>query len=112
METCRKIIQHDMQGVGKTHTSKCTKEVYREGLCKKHYTNYRRKMTPWGERRDYRPITLEEMNRGKYFKLRYSHVHKLLRLRFGVIQEYISSTDSWNDTLFEINPEAYCVKIY
>jgi hypothetical protein len=68
--------------------------------------------TNWGERRDYRTITLEEMNRGKHFKLRYSHVHKLLRLRFGVIQEYISSTDSWNDTLFEINPEAYCVKIY
>ncbi len=112
METCKKIVQHDMKGVGKTHTSRCSKEVYSNGLCKKHYTDYRRKMTPWGERRDYRIITLSEMNRGKYFKLRYSHVNKVLRLRTGVIQEYNSSTDDWDDTNFEINPEAYCVKIY
>jgi hypothetical protein len=112
METCKTIMTHDMRDVGKTHKSRCTKPVYRDGLCKKHYTNYRRKMTPWGERRDYRVITLAEMQNGKYFKLKYSHTHKLLRLRTGVIQQYVSSTDSWIDTDFEINPEAYCVKIY
>lgn len=111
-ETCKQIMKHDMRDVGITHTSQCTKPVYRDGYCKKHYTNYRRKKTPWGERRDYRPITLEEMNKGKYFKLRYSHVHKLLRLRQGVIQEYKSNTDTWSDTEREINYELYCVKIY
>lgn len=100
-----------MRNVGKTHKSQCTKPVYRDGLCKKHYTQYRRKTTPWGERLDYRVITLAEMNKGKYFKPRYTHVNRILRLRFGVIQEYKSSIDDWEDTDLEINPEAYCVKI-
>lgn len=110
-ETCKQIMQHDMRDVGKTHKSKCTKPIYRDGLCKKHYTNYRRKLTPWGERRDYRVITLAEMHKGKYFKPRYTHVHRVLRLRTGVIQEYHAGTDDWYDTELEINPDSYCVKI-
>lgn len=110
-ETCKKIIQHDMQGIGKTYKERCNKPVYRDGLCKKHYTNYRRKMTPWGERREYRVITLAEMQKGKYFKPRYTHLNRILRLRCGYIQEYSAAEDDWIDTNLEINPEAYCVKI-
>jgi hypothetical protein len=51
------------------------------------------------------------MLNGKYFKPRYTHVHRVLRLRTGTIQEYQSSLDDWKDTDLEINPEAYCVKI-
>jgi hypothetical protein len=111
-EECSKIVWHDMKDVGKTHRSKCTKPVYRDGLCKKHYTNFRRKTTPWGERKEYRVITLAEMQRGKHFKLRYSHQHRMFRMRTGVIQEYKTSDDDWHDTELEIDPEKYCVKIY
>lgn len=109
-ETCKKKVIHSMRDVGITHKTICGKPVYREGMCKHHYTNYRRKMTPWGERREYREITLEEMNRGKHFKLKHSHQHRLFRVRFGIIQEYYGGHDAWFDTDMVIDPEKYCVK--
>lgn len=112
MKTCKHILQHSMQGLGKTHTSICGQPVYRDGFCHKHYTNFRRKKTPWGERKEYGPITIEEMRKGFHFKPRYTHIHRLLRLRANVIQEWKTSLGYWIDTDLEVNPEAYCKKKY
>lgn len=108
--SCKRIMKHDMRNVGVTHTSQCTKPVYKDELCAKHYKASQAKLIPWGERENYEPLTLEAMNRGSHFKRSDSYIHKLLRLKNGVIQEF--SKDTWTDTLLEVNHTLYCKKTY
>lgn len=92
---CNHLIQHSAKDLGKTYKSKCTKEVYKDDLCSKHYIRQQKKLANWGNRENYRPITKTEMLRGCHMKLANSNIHALYRYRKGNIERYFSSNDNW-----------------
>ena len=92
---CKHLIQHSAREIGKTYKSKCTNEVYKDDLCSKHYLRKQQKLTNWGNRDNYRPITKSEMLKGCSMKLDNSHIHTIYRYRKGNIERYVSSSDKW-----------------
>jgi hypothetical protein len=111
MKVCNVKIEHTMRNVGVFMVERCQNPVVEgENLCLKHLKKKQKRMVKWGDRKDYSPITYEEMKNGKSFKLADTHAHRLFRLRNDIIQ-YFTKNNGWVDTEMPITPELYCRKI-
>ena len=111
MKTCNIKINLTMKDVGVYATTRCANPANESGLCNKHEKARNKRLVPWGQRKDYGPITLEQMETGVSFKHKDTHGHRLLRLRGGIIQFY-TVNNGWVDTEMPVDPEHYCKKIY
>ncbi len=112
MKLCNVKIEHTMRNVGVFATMRCTNPVVEgENLCAKHLKARNKRLVKWGDRKDYVPITLEDMKTGVSFKLADTHEHRLFRFRKDKIQFY-TKNNGWMDTELSTNPLLYCRKVW
>jgi hypothetical protein len=110
MKLCNVKIEHTMRNVGVFMTARCQNPCEEgENLCSKHLKARNKRLMKWGDRKEYGPITLDEMKTGISFKIADTHEHRLFRLRNDIIQ-YYTKNNGWVDTEMPIIPELYCKK--
>lgn len=110
MKLCNVKIQHSMKDMGVVEVSRCQNPVEEgENLCLKHLKARNKRLMKWGDRKEYCPITYEEMKNGISFKLADTHEHRLFRLRNDIVQ-FFTKNNGWVDTDMPITPELYCRK--
>lgn len=83
----------------------CQRPVVKDGLCSYHYKRRQSKLTPYGERKEYRPATQEDADNGKSLKLKASnrnHTHRMVNgeLRINTGKEIIISQEPVDYNLF------------
>jgi hypothetical protein len=102
----KKIIKTEFGFPMKTH---CQRPSINGGLCSYHAKKAKLKATNWGERKDHRPATLDDMLSGRYMKMKDTNLHFIFRYRKGTIE--VERKGEWVATATEINHELFCVKI-
>ena len=99
-----------MRDVGVYAVERCSRPVVEgENLCAKHLKSRNRKLVKWGDRKEYGPISEDQMKSGISFKLADTHQHRLFRMRAGVIQFY-TKNNGWVNTEMPTEPLLYCKK--
>lgn len=87
----------------------CQRPVTEKGLCSYHLKKSIAKSTAWGDRKDYRPATQQDLDNYRSLKLKNTNRHMLFRLNKGVIQE--NQKDVWVDADLTPDFNLFCVKI-
>lgn len=107
---CTKKIRETMRDMGIIATYQCGKEEYKDGMCKGHYNRHLQKLTPWGERKDYIPASLDHFDTGRSMKLATDHVNNIYRFFRGTIQKSGKQGIGWIDTTIPCDVALFVVK--
>lgn len=110
METCNKKIKHSMRDVGVIAVTKCSKPIFKDGMCKKHYNNKLRKLINWGDRKEYEDATQEHLDFKRSLKLKNVNVNRLFKCNNNIIEEYNPKTNKYIKTDIEPDFNLFCVK--
>ena len=109
--TCSKRNLPDtMRDAGIIGHHNCTRPVFKDGLCKRHYERAVTKKIPWGLRHNYRPATREDLQRMVSLKLASECSNKLYRVINNEVHQYSSKLNSWVVTTIHPIPELFVVK--
>lgn len=118
MNTCiKKVVDKTYKWLGGEQSWICGKPVSSEAveaglqLCSKHYKAHVLKMTPWGQRSDYRDATDDDMRRSRSLKLKTECINRLYICRKGQIWSTDSTDNGYrNLTILPVDPQLFCVK--
>lgn len=100
-----------MRDFGVIGSRQCSKPIYKDGLCKYHYDRSQYKQLPWGQRKEYREATQDDLNSQRSLKLKNTNAHHLFKMRDGVIWKFDRNTNRYDiqtDTLPHF--DLFCVK--
>lgn len=92
------------------HSWPCNKPEFKEGLCKKHYTQNVNKTISWGDRNNYRSATLEDFNKRRSLKLKSSSTNNLFKYINGVIKQYSNKEGKYIECIIPVDVNLFCVK--
>lgn len=104
---CRIKIKESTM-LGKTYRT-CERLPEKNGMCAYHLAKRERRLTPWGERPEYRDITEGEFTRGKSMKIKDRTKHVIYRFRNQVIQMQ-DRFGIWLNTDLNLPYTAFCIK--
>lgn len=105
---CNKIIYETFWYV--SYKKLCSKPDFKEGLCKYHYTRNIEKQKNWIDRKNYRPATEEDLERGISLKLRSTNQHNIYKVIQGKVKIYSSKQDKYIDSDLLSDFNLFCVK--
>jgi hypothetical protein len=109
MTGCTKTIKISARNAGIIGSRKCGCTIHSEGLCKKHYSQRKAKLTNWEDRPDYREATPDDLIRQRSMKLKGTHIHRLFKVVQGVVKEYSSKENVWNPSQIAADPKLFVV---
>lgn len=108
---CNKKIKHTMRDMGIIGTSICDKPVHEAGMCLGHYNAWQRKLVFWGQRKEYREATMDDLLKGRSVKLKLTNVHNIFRCLGGKMKRYSSKENKYVETDYPVDNNLFCVKI-